>query len=201
MDRDDWNKRYAQNELVWTAEPNRFVVAEVGALPPGRALDLAAGEGRNAVWLAERGWRVHAVDFSDVAVEKGRRLAEARGVADNVTFEVADLNRYEPGAHGYDLVALVYLQLRHAELAPILLRAARAVAPGGTFLLVAHDATNLAHGHGGPRDPEVLYAAEQVVAAIAGELDIEKAGRVERPVATENGPRVAIDCLIRGRRP
>ncbi len=200
MEREDWNRRYAQKDLVWTAEPNRFLVSEVAGLAPGNALDLAAGEGRNAAWLAEQGWHVRAVDFADVAAVKGKRLAEARQVADNVIFEIADLRSYEPQAHGYDLVALVYLQLAQAELAPILARAARAVAPGGTFLLVAHDATNLAHGHGGPRDPAVLYTAEQVVAAVGGELDIEKAGRVERPVATDDGIRVAIDCLVRGKR-
>ncbi len=72
MDHQDWNRRYAQKELVWTAEANRFLVAEASDLPPGRALDLAAGEGRNAVWLAERGWRVVAVDFPTSLWRKGR---------------------------------------------------------------------------------------------------------------------------------
>jgi 2-polyprenyl-3-methyl-5-hydroxy-6-metoxy-1,4-benzoquinol methylase len=67
--REDWNARYAASELLWTAEPNRLFAAEIAGLEPGRALDLACGEGRNAVWLAEQGWRVTAVDFSDVALE------------------------------------------------------------------------------------------------------------------------------------
>src|SRR6476646_8725770 len=79
--REDWNARYAQKELVWSAEPNRLFAAEVGGLPPGRALDLACGEGRNAVWLAGRGWRVTGVDFSGVALAKARRLADRAGVA------------------------------------------------------------------------------------------------------------------------
>ena len=95
----------------------------------------------------------------------------------------------------------MYLQIPQAELAPILARAARAVAPGGTFLLVAHDSANLEHGHGGPQHPDVLYTAAQVVAALGGELEIEKASRVERPVETDAGVKVAIDCLVRGRRP
>jgi len=83
MDREAWNQRYADAELVWSAEANGFLVQEVADLPPGRALDLGAGEGRNAIWLGERGWRVTAVDFSGVGLQKARRLAEARGVEVN----------------------------------------------------------------------------------------------------------------------
>ena len=200
-ERDNWNRRYAAKEFIWTVEANRFLVAEAVGLSPGWALDLAAGEGRNAVWLAEHGWTVHAVDFSDVGVEKGRRLAAARQVADRIDFQVADLRGYEPEAHRFDLVVLMYLQLPWAELRPILVRAARAVAPGGTLLLVAHDAANLQHGHGGSQQPEVLYTAEQVVAALCGDLEIDKASPVERPVETDDGTKVAIDCLVRARRP
>ena len=75
-----WDQRYAGRELVWTSEPNRFLVQEVDGLTPGRALDLATGEGRNAIWLAERGWQVTGVDFSKVGLDKARQLANARGV-------------------------------------------------------------------------------------------------------------------------
>ncbi len=95
MDSQQWDERYASSEFTWSTEPNQFVAAELAGLPPGRALDLAAGEGRNTVWLAERGWHVTAVDFSRVGLEKGRRLGAARGVdADQVTWIVADLNDY-----------------------------------------------------------------------------------------------------------
>jgi SAM-dependent methyltransferase len=201
MEREDWNRRYATKELVWTAAANRFLTAEVGALSPGRALDLASGEGRNAVWLAERGWTVRAVDFSEVATEKGTRLAAAGSVADRVEFLVADLRDYVPEPRGFDLVAVVYLQIPHEELTPILRRAARAVARGGTLLVIGHDATNLARGYGGPQDPQVLYPPDLVVAAIGDELEIEKAHTVERPVETDHGPRTAIDCLVRAVRP
>ena len=89
MDRADWDERYAGSELLWSAEPNRFLVAETAGLTPGRALDLACGEGRNAVWLARRGWQVTGVDYSEVAIEKARRLASARKA--NVDWVVADL--------------------------------------------------------------------------------------------------------------
>jgi SAM-dependent methyltransferase len=200
MEREDWNRRYAAKEFIWAVKANRFLVAEAASLLPGRALDLAAGEGRNAVWLAEQGWAVRAIDYSDVAIEKGKRLAAARQVADKVDFQIVDLRGYKPEVHHFDLVALLYLQIPRAEREPIFVRAARAVAPGGTFLLVAHDSANLMHGYGGPQHPDVLYTAEQVVNALGGELEIEKAMPVERLVETDDGTKVAIDCLVRGKR-
>src|SRR5690606_9077745 len=89
MDSKAWDERYRATGLVWGAGPNRFVVEQTEGLAPGRALDLAAGEGRNAVWLAERGWRVTAVDFSPVAVERGRRIAAERGA--DVEWAAADV--------------------------------------------------------------------------------------------------------------
>src|SRR5579884_2142408 len=128
MDRDDWNRRYAEATLLWGAGPNRFLVAETVGLGPGRALDLACGEGRNAVWLAERGWQVTGVDFSEVALEKARRLAAERGVV--VEWRQADLLDYqvEPGA--FDLVLLFYLQLPAGERRMVVRAAAAAVAAG-----------------------------------------------------------------------
>lgn len=198
MEREDWNRRYAGHELVWTGAPNRFLVAEVTALQPGRALDLACGEGRNAVWLAAHGWQVTAVDFSDVALEKARLLAEERGVdADWVT---ADLRDYRPAPRAFDLVIVFYLQMPAAERCAVLRAAGEAVAPGGTFLLVAHDSANLEHGYGGPAEPAVLYTARDVVTDLDG-LQVERAERVERPVQTPDGERVALDVIVRALRP
>jgi SAM-dependent methyltransferase len=194
MRSEDWDRRYAEKELVWSAGPNRFLAAEAADLTPGRALDLACGEGRNALWLAERGWQVTAVDFSRVAVEKGRRIAAERGV--DVEFVVADLLEYEPAAAAYDLTIVFYLQLAADELSTVLARAAAALAPGGIFLLVGHDLRNLTEGHGGPQDASVLYTPEDVVASL-GDLEVERAEPVERPV---DGA-AAIDALVRARRP
>jgi len=193
----DWDRRYAGRELLWTARPNRFLVAETEALAPGRALDLACGEGRNAVWLAERGWRVTAVDFSGVALAKGRELAAARGVA--VDWVRADLLEHRPEPYGFDLVAILYLQLTAPERRTVLRRAADAVAPGGTLVLVAHDSSNLDHGCGGPQSPSVLYTPADVAADLDGSgLALERADVVERPVEGEG---VALDALVRARRP
>ena len=195
----DWNRRYEGTELVWTATPNRFLAQEVVGLAPGRVLDLACGEGRHAVWLAEQGWRAHGVDFSDVAIAKARQVAETRAV--EADFEVADLTEWHPGGEQWDLVLVFYLQLPADERRAVLQTAAAAVAPGGTLLVVGHDSRNLEDGYGGPRYPEVLYTPEDVVADIEGSgLELERAQPVERPVETPEGERIAIDALIRARR-
>lgn len=144
MDREAWNQRYADADLVWSAEANRFLVEEVADLPPGRALDLGAGEGRNAIWLAERGWRVTAVDFSDIGLQKARRLAEARGV--EVDWTEADLRSYQPAQSAFDLVVLVYIHLPSEERRALVRRAADAVAAGGTLLVLGHDRSNIEEG-------------------------------------------------------
>jgi SAM-dependent methyltransferase len=192
MDARDWNARYAETALVWSAGPNRSLVSETAGLPAGRALDLACGEGRNAIWLGEQGWRVTGVDFSDVAIEKARLRAP------ELDWRVADLLAFEPEPEGYDLVILFYLQLVAEELRTVLARAAGAVAPGGTLLLVAHDARNLTEGHGGPKDASVLYRPEDVVAAVGAGFEVERAESVRRTV--EGAPRDAIDALVRLRR-
>ena len=198
LDRNAWNDRYRTTDLVWTADANRFVVAEATALHPGRVLDLAAGEGRNAIWLAERGWQATVVDFADVALEKARRLAKARGV--HLDTVVADVRTYEPAARAFDLVLIAYLQLPRAQLSVVLERAQAAVAPGGELLVVAHDRSNVTCGYGGPQDPLVLATPEEVVGLVP-ELHILKAECVERPVDTPDGPQVAIDHVVRARRP
>ena len=194
MDSQEWDRRYAGAELVWTAEPNQFVVAELQDLAPGRALDVAAGEGRNAVWLASQGWQVTAVDFSAAGLDKGRRLAQARSVA--VDWVHADVRDYQPEAASFQLVLIAYLHLRESELDAVLRRAATALTPGGVLLVVGHDVTNLSEGTGGPPDPTVLYTPESITRSLAG-LTVVRAERVRRSVATADGHREAIDTLVR----
>ncbi len=199
MDRHDWNERYRTKELVWTGEANRFVVAETADLPPGRMLDLAAGEGRNAVWFAERGWQATAVDFSDVAMAKAKELAAARGVS--LTAEVADVTTYRPAAGVYDLALICYLQVPADDRKAVVANAAEALAPGGTLLVVAHDRSNLDGGWGGPSSPDVQATPGEVRALVeAAGLIVTKAEVVERPVETPDGPRVAFDHVVVGRR-
>ena len=195
--REDWNARYAQKELLWTAQPNRLFAAEVEAIEPGRALDVACGEGRNAVWLAEQGWRVRGIDFSDVALGKAAELARARGV--EVEWVAADVLVHEPPTGAFDLVAVLYLQLPHDELAQALRRAAHAVAPGGALMVLGHDTRNLTDGYGGPRDASVLYTPADVVASL-DDLVVERAETVERTVTLDDGDAVALDAFVRAAR-
>ena len=197
VDSQQWDERYSATEFVWAAGPNQFVAAELADLPPGRAIDLAAGEGRNTVWLAERGWRVTAVDFSRVGLGKGRALSAAGGVPEGqVDWIVADLRDYQPEPGSYDLVLVAYFQVGPKVRATVLGRASAALASGGTAFIVAHDLTNLTEGTGGPQDPEVLYTPEAVRAELPG-LRILRAERVRRTVAREDGPAAAIDTLVR----
>jgi SAM-dependent methyltransferase len=193
--REDWDRRYAKVENLWSAKPNRFLVAEVESLAPGRALDLACGEGQNAIWLASLGWRVDAVDYSPVAIAKARARSERDGV--DVAFEETDLVEYEPQPAAYDLILLLYLHLPAEEHRLVLTRAARALAPGGTLVLLGHDLLNATEGIGGPSDNSLLYTPDDIAGELEG-LEIEKAERVLRDVAGSERP--AIDCLVRARR-
>jgi len=197
VDSQQWDERYSGTEFEWTTRPNQFVAAELADLPPGRALDLAAGEGRNTVWLAGRGWRVTAVDFSRVGLDKGRKLSAARGVDEaQVDWIVADLRDYEPERDAYDLALIAYLQVSPALRATVLARAAAALAPAGTAFVVGHDLANLTEGVGGPQDPDVLYTPEAVRAELPG-LRVVWAGRVRRPVERDGGTATAVDTLVR----
>ncbi|MFC4604141.1 class I SAM-dependent methyltransferase [Rhodococcus kronopolitis] len=142
MDAHDWDARYAGDELTWGAAADPTVVAVATALTAGRALDLGCGEGRNALWLANRGWRVTAVDFSTVALTKGHRAAahSPRSVRDRVDWVRADVTQVELPSD-YDLVLLSYLHLPRSERRALLRRAAGALTLGGTLLILGHAAT------------------------------------------------------------
>lgn len=186
MDASTWDQRYAASERVWSLGPNQFVASALADLTPGRAVDLAAGEGRNAVWLASLGWDVTAIDFSSVAIERGRDSGTA-----GVTWLVGDALEV-PLPTPVDLALISYLQLPPDEMAVVVGRAWEALAPGGTFFLVCHDASNIAEGVGGPQDPSVLSTADDVLGWLGDDRDVVTAGRVERHV--EAG--TAYDVLV-----
>jgi 2-polyprenyl-3-methyl-5-hydroxy-6-metoxy-1,4-benzoquinol methylase len=195
MQREDWDRRYAAVENLWAVRPNRFLVAEVSELQPGRALDLACGEGQNAIWLATLGWDVTGVDYSGVAISKAQARAKRDGVG--ATFTRADLVEYEPERGAYDLVVVLYLHIPSSARASVHAKAAAALAPGGTFLLLGHDRTNATEGVGGPSDLDLLYTADEIAAELPG-LEIETASTVLRDVDGEE--RDAIDTIVRARR-
>ena len=195
MDAATWDERYRASPSVWGAEPNRWVAEQLADLPPGTAIDLACGEGRNAVWLAGRGWRVYAVDFSSVAIEKGRELERRQPPAIAIDWLAADVTEFAP-PEPVDLALICYLQVSAAARRTAVRAAAESLAPGGTLLVIGHDSRNLTAGTGGPQEPAVLFTAADVLDDLAGlELRVEQAGEVLRPVAGAERP--AIDALVR----
>ena len=200
MDAKDWDERYAATELVWSAEPNRFVAELVSPLTPGTAVDIAAGEGRNAIWLAQQGWTVTATDYSSVAVERMRaRAAEVLGAeAARMTPLVADATVAAPGGPAaYDLALFSYLQLPAAEWKVALRNGIEAVRPGGHVLVIGHSARNLTEGWGGPSAREVLYDPDDVADVVDGlPVAVEHADIRVRRIDTEDGPREALDTVV-----
>jgi SAM-dependent methyltransferase len=133
-----WDTRYAQSDRIWSGNPNTVLVREATGLEPGRALDLGCGEGADAIWLAQRGWRVTAVDISRIALDRAARHAAAAGVADRIDWQRDDLGTSFP-AGVFDLVSAQYLHSRGDMPRERILRtAASVVAPGGVLLVVGH---------------------------------------------------------------
>lgn len=193
-----WNERYAERGTLWGAEANQFVVRYLSDLPPGRVLDLASGQGRNAVWLAARGHSVTAVDISDVAAKQAGEVAAEAGV--EVDFVTADLLNWEPDQAAFDLVLLSYLQVPAELRRAVHDKAIRAVAPGGVVFVIAHHLENLDQGVGGPPDPDVLFTEDQLAGDFA-DLDVEILERVLRHIETEEAGGDAIDVAMLARKP
>jgi SAM-dependent methyltransferase len=194
MEARDWDQRWEDKRLHARGEPSPVVIAALEHLAAGTALDLGCGAGRHAVWLAEHGWRVTAVDFSAEALRQGRDRASDRG--SDIDWVEHDLRGYSPPPAAFDLVLVAYLHLPARERRAILASASAALAPGGTFLLVGHDLTNLGTGAPGPSSPGVLYTPEDVVPELIG-LTVTRAEQVKRVSEAEDGTTVdAIDALV-----
>jgi SAM-dependent methyltransferase len=199
MDRHAWDRRYAESTQLWSEEPNIWVRESLDGVPPGRALDIAAGEGRNALWLAEQGWQVTAVDFAQVALDRGRESARRRlgDGFDRIAWVHADVLNYQPEPRSYDVVLVVYLHLAPQARQRIFRSAADAVKIGGLLLAVAHDRENLTGGVGGPQDPTVLYAEHDLVADLDRTgLQIRTNEVRRRAVETAAGERYALDRVV-----
>jgi SAM-dependent methyltransferase len=186
----DWDERYAERRQ-WSPEPNVLVADLLGGLPPGDAVDLAAGEGRHALWLAGRGWRVTAVDFSGVGLGRGA----AQPGAERVTWVEADVTGWTADPASVDLVLVAYLHLPQADTLAVLTRAVGWLRRGGRLLVLGHDLENLAAGVGGPQEPAILHSVERL-APVAALLDVDRLEQVRR----ETPAGTALDTLLWGRR-
>ena len=200
MDATSWDERYAESDLVWGLEPNRFIRAQCEHLRIGRAVDIACGEGRNAIWLARLGWHVTALDYSTVAIERGRQLSskEDPAVASRMVWRVEDVTTTPFKEGAFDLAVISYLHLPPDQTATAMRSAGASVAPAGHLVIVGHDRRNLREGVSGPQDESRLYQPDEVRALleeIPG-MVVELAETVERE--TPDG--VALDTLVRARR-
>jgi len=196
-----WDQRYASSEHLFSAEPDAALVELVTPLPPGRALDLGCGEGRNSLWLARQGWAVLAVDVSGVALHRLREAARQAGLhADAVQAEITDHLARRVVA---DLVVIANLHPSPGERQALLRAAAAAVAPGGHLYLIGHHRDSL--GIVGPSDPARLYSEGEVRDALPGLTLLRLERRVRRrrtegelPAGLGVGPSSAapVDLLV-----
>jgi thioredoxin reductase/SAM-dependent methyltransferase len=182
-----WEERYRARPTVWSGRPNAQLVAEASDLTPGRALDAGCGEGGDAIWLAERGWHVTAVDVSTVALQRAAARADAAAgeLAGSVDWVHADLRREPLGEGRYDLVSAQFMHLPPDQWRDLFARLAAAVAPGGTLLVVGHHPSDLRTSAHRMHFPDMMFTAERLVAS----LDPDR----WRIVAAETRPRQALD--------
>ena len=203
---------------MWSGRPNRQLVVEASDLPPGTALDAGCGEGGDALWLAERGWQVTAVDFSHRrAGARGRTARRAGRSPTGSTWLHADLDAWTPPEGSFDLVTAHYLHSRWADRSALFRRLAAAVAPGGTLLVVGHllgegDGDGHDHAdHGMPtaagrhhhaHDPDLMYTAEDVAAVLdpAEWHDVVTETRDRDPEAAARTGNPAPDTVLVARR-
>jgi SAM-dependent methyltransferase len=193
VDSQEWDERYSEHDHLWSVTPNLFVADRLNGAKPGRGLDVASGEGRNAIWLASLGWEMTAVDFSEVATARGRSHS------DDVDFVVADVTAWEPD-EVFDLILMAYLHLTASDFEDLVRRSRSWLAPGGEMFLIGHDVSNIDQGWGGPQYPGILWDVPVVVEWLEG-MTVVEAAVVNRPVETEEGRRYARDALIRARVP
>lgn len=169
FDRAYWEDRYGQPGRAWSGRPNAALVAEAAQLTPGRALDVGSGEGGDALWLAARGWRVTGVDISQNALDKAAALAREREDVDpaRLTWQQADLTGWRPTRASFDLVTAHFMHLPLVDRERLFPALADAVAPGGTLLVVGHDADALPGGAGRHGDPGMLFTVDEVVGRLS----------------------------------
>ena len=175
-----WDERYQRDTLTYGAEPNDFLIEQVGLLQAGSCLCLAEGQGRNAVWLAGQGFAVTAVDQSRVGMERAQDLAAERGVT--LATEVADLAHYDLGSESWDNIISIFGHLPSGLRRHVHRRVVEALRPGGIFLLEAYTPQQLeTSGTGGPPDQDMLPTVEILITELAG-LEILLAHEILRQV-------------------
>lgn len=191
-----WNRRYQAAGELWPREPNVFLAEFAASLSPGRALDLGAGEGRNAIWLARRGWRVTVLDVSSVALERAAQRAAEEGV--ELDCVEADWRDYRPGPASLELAVISFMHPDPEVRATMFRRAGEALVPGGHLFAVGVDLVD--HGRRGPPDPERLYTPERLRGALRG-FDLLRCESVVYETDGKQGRRRVVDVVAIARSP
>ncbi len=193
-----WDNRYRSADQVWSGRPNVYLVSDLGEVPPGRALDVGAGEGADAIWLAERGWMVTAADVSSVALERGRQQAEARGddIAGRITWMHLDVLT-DPLPDGpFDLISVQFMHLPPEDRTPLFRRCIDAVAPGGWLQIVAHHPSDLDTSVRRPRAPELFYAADEIAELLDDDWTVVAADARPRSATDPEGATVTVHDTV-----
>jgi SAM-dependent methyltransferase len=198
-DEHSFEERYRATDALWSGRPNGQLVREAADLPPGTALDVGCGEGADAIWLAERGWQVTAVDFARTALERGRAQAESRGpeIADRIRWVHGDVTAELPG-EDFDLISAQFMHLAPEPRRALFARLADAVAPGGTLLVVGHDFSDVAAGAHRPPEPERFFTAAEVAESLDDRWEVLVAEGRPRPAAEHEGHDITVhDAVLR----
>jgi cyclopropane fatty-acyl-phospholipid synthase-like methyltransferase len=193
-----WDERYATPEYVFGTQPNVWLAANEALLQPGmRALVPGDGEGRNGVWLAERGLVVTSIDASPIGVEKAQKLARARGVSLDIV--CADLRTWQPEGPVYELVVSAFVHIGSADRAAVHATYVAAMAPGGYLILEGFTPDHLGYGKGGPKVEAMMFTEDRLRSDFAA-LDILQleALKTELPASERHGgPAAVIRMLAR----
>jgi SAM-dependent methyltransferase len=196
-----WDERYGSAEAIWSGDPNPHLVATVGDLAPGTALDVGSGEGADAIWLATQGWQVTGVDISAVALERAAGHAVKAGdeIAARITWRQVDVLSWDPAPERYDLVSAQFMQLPQPALTSLHRRLAAAVRPRGTLLIVGHHPSDLETSAHRTHRPDLMFTADQVAATLdPGEWEIAAATAPGRQALDPDGRQITIrDAVLR----
>lgn len=190
-----WDARYRAEPDLWTKEPNAPLAQFAGELEPGRALDVGAGDGRNAIWLATQGWDVTAIDLSAVALQRAAERAAARGT--QLECIVGDWHEHDLGESAFELVVVSFMHPEPNDREVLFERVARALVPGGHVFAVG--VTLADHGRRGPPDPDRLYTLERVQHALRG-FELLRCEEHAYEQEHRSGRREVTDVVAVGRR-
>ncbi|MDQ3155261.1 MAG: class I SAM-dependent methyltransferase [Actinomycetota bacterium] len=198
MDAEFWQARYQQSQRIWSGAPNPQLAAEASGLGPGKAIDVGCGEGADAIWLANRGWMVTAVDFAQAALDKGEAEAQRQGLSDNIAWICEDLASWQPPRE-YTLASAQFFHLEPTLRDAALRHLAASVVTGGTLLVVGHNRQDLKTHTGHERHADVLFDAGDIESLLDhDEWKIVLSEARERVITDDEGkPFIYIDSVMR----